>query len=210
VLDETLKLLHPFMPFMTEELWAKTVEGTGKEREKLLTHTRWPVSAGGDADAAAEINWVVDLISSIRSVRAEMNVPAGAKVPLVVTGAGDETAQRLKTHEAQILRLARAESIVLSGEAPRGSVQLVAGEATVCLPLAGIIDLGAEAQRLAKEEAKLDQEIARIDKKLGNEAFLAKAPEEIVASEQEKRAEFIERRERVLEARKRLADLSEA
>lgn len=211
VLDETLKILHPFMPFMTEELWARAVdEQPEAAREKILAHTRWPSSLGGDANAAEEINWVVELITSIRSVRSEMNVPAGARVPLIVTGAGQLTRARLKTHEAQILRLARVESIEIADRTPKGSVQIVAGEATFCLSLAGVIDLGAEAERLSKEEKKLDQEIARIDKKLGNEAFVAKAPEEIVVAEQEKRAEFMERRERVVEARKRLADLAEA
>ncbi|WP_428696963.1 valine--tRNA ligase [Stappia sp.] len=211
VLDEILKMLHPFMPFMTEELWARAVEeDAAASRDNLLVHTRWPGSAGGDQGAADEINWVVDLISSIRSVRAEMNVPAGAKVPLVVTGANEVTRQRLKAHEAAILRLARAEAISHGDAPPRGSVQIVSGEAVFCLPLADFIDLGAEAARLAKEEGKLDDEIARIDKKLGNAAFVAKAPEEIVAAEQEKRVELVERRDRVVEARKRLADLSHA
>ena len=211
VLDEVLKVLHPFMPFMTEELWARSVEGdAGAARERLLVHTRWPVSAGGDQSSASEINWLVDLITSIRSVRAEMNVPAGARVPLVVTGANEVTRQRLATHEAALLRLARAENVSLADAPPRGSVQIVSGEAVFCLPLADFIDLGAEAARLAKEEARLDGEIARIDKKLGNPAFVAKAPEEIVVAEQEKRAELVELRDKVMEARKRLADLSHA
>ena len=211
VLDEILKVLHPFMPFMTEELWARAVEGeAGAARARLLVHTRWPVSPGGDQTSAAEINWLVDLITSIRSVRAEMNVPAGARVPLVVTGASEVTRQRLATHEAAILRLARAESVTLADAPPRGSVQIVSGEAVFCLPLADFIDLGAEAARLAKEEARLDGEVARIDKKLGNPAFVAKAPEEIVVAEQEKRAELVELRDKVVEARKRLADLSHA
>jgi len=210
-LDEILKLLHPFMPFMTEELWARTVEGeAGASRASILAHTRWPVSVGGDADAAAEINWLVDLISAIRSVRAEMNVPAGAKVPLVVTGANDVTRGRLSAHEAAILRLARAESVTLDDTPPAGAVQIVSDEATVCLPLAGVIDLEAEATRLAKETAKLEGEIARIDKKLANAGFLAKAPEEIVVAEREKRAELAERLGRVAEARSRIADLSAA
>ncbi|WP_186397328.1 valine--tRNA ligase [Stappia sp. TSB10GB4] len=215
VLDEILKVLHPFMPFMTEELWARAVEGEGEgeagaARARLLVHTRWPVSPGGDQTSAAEINWLVDLITSIRSVRAEMNVPAGARVPLVVTGASEVTRQRLATHEAALLRLARAESVTLADAPPRGSVQIVSGEAVFCLPLADFIDLGAEAARLAKEEARLDGEVARIDKKLGNPAFVAKAPEEIVVAEQEKRAELVELRDKVVEARKRLADLSHA
>ncbi|WP_029057146.1 valine--tRNA ligase [Stappia stellulata] len=212
VLDEILKILHPFMPFMTEELWARTVEedGAGKPRPRLLAHTRWPSSLGGDPDAAAEINWLVDLISSVRSVRAEMNVPAGAKVPLVVTGANEETRRRLETHEALILRLARAETVSLAEAAPRGAVQIVSGEAMICLPLADVIDIEAEAGRLAKEASKLDGEIARIDKKLGNEGFLAKAPEAIVVAEKEKRDELLERKTRIAEAQARIAELTAA
>ncbi|MCA1241926.1 valine--tRNA ligase [Stappia stellulata] len=212
VLDEILKILHPFMPFMTEELWARTVEaeGAGKPRPRLLAHTRWPSSLGGDLEAAAEINWLVDLISSVRSVRAEMNVPAGAKVPLVVTGANEDTRRRLDTHEALILRLARAETVSLAETAPRGAVQIVSREAMVCLPLADVIDIEAEAARLAKEAAKLDGEIARIDKKLGNEGFLAKAPEAIVVAEKEKRDELLERKTRIGEAQARIAELTAA
>ncbi|MCA1296946.1 valine--tRNA ligase [Stappia indica] len=209
VLDEILKLLHPFMPFMTEELWARTVEGEPEAaRASLLVHTRWPVSFGGDAKAAAEINWLVDLISSIRSIRAEMNVPAGAKVPLVITGANENTRAQVLAHEALILRLARAENVTFADAAPRGAVQLVSGEATVCLPLADIIDLEAEAARLTKEHSRLETEIARIDKKLGNAGFLAKAPEEIVEAEKEKRSEYLVLRERVEDARRRLEDLA--
>ncbi|MXN67083.1 valine--tRNA ligase [Stappia sp. GBMRC 2046] len=205
-LDETLKILHPFMPFLTEELWARTVEGAAP-RAELLLHTRWPGSVGGDDVAAAEINWLVDVISEIRSVRAEMNVPAGAQIPLVVTGAQAVTRTRLDTHEALIKRLARVESIALQEALPKGSAQIVVGEATFCLPLEGVIDLSAERARLSKELAKIDGEIARIDKKLNNSGFLAKAPEDVVEGEKEKRGEYGERRGKVEDALARLANL---
>ena len=109
VLDEIYKLLHPIMPFMTEELWAHTA-GEGRERTTLLCHARWPEPDFEDAEAAAEINWLVDLVSGIRSVRSEMNVPAGAMAPLVVVGANATTRQRLERHDAAVKRLARVES----------------------------------------------------------------------------------------------------
>ncbi|NRG18635.1 valine--tRNA ligase [Rhizobiales bacterium] len=205
-LDEILKILHPFMPFLTEELWARTVDG-GEARPELLIHTRWPGSVAGDAVAAAEINWLVDVISEIRSVRAEMNVPAGAQIPLVVTGAQAVTRTRLDTHEALIKRLARVESIALQEALPKGSAQIVVGEATFCLPLEGVIDLSAERARLSKELAKIDGEISRIEKKLNNPGFLAKAPEEVVEGEREKRGEYGERRGKVEDALARLANL---
>ena len=205
-LDEVLKVLHPFMPFLTEELWERLGE-TGVKADSLLMQANWPTAALEDEAAAGEINWLVGLISAIRSVRAEMNVPAGAKVPVMIVGAGEETKARITAHEAAILRLARAESIALADTAPAGAAQIIVGEATVCLPLAGIIDLDAERGRLGKEADKLGGEISRIEKKLGNPKFVEKAPEEVVEGEREKMAEFAERLEKVQVALKRLAEI---
>ncbi|MCX8568196.1 MULTISPECIES: valine--tRNA ligase [Hyphomicrobiales] len=189
VLDEIYKLLHPMMPFMTEELWAHTA-GEGKERSSLLCHAAWPAPDFEDAAAAAEINWLVDLVSGIRSVRSEMNVPPAAIAPLVFVGANDVTLERLKRHQSAIARLARVGDITHAPAAPKGSAQIVAGEATACLPLGSLIDLSAEAARLQKELAKTTEEIARLHKKLSNEKFVASAPEEIVAAEREKLEEY--------------------
>ncbi|WP_269930034.1 valine--tRNA ligase [Aminobacter sp. HY435] len=189
VLDEIYKLLHPMMPFMTEELWAHTA-GEGKERPSLLCHAAWPKPDFEDAAAAAEINWLVDLVSGIRSVRSEMNVPPAAIAPLVFVGANEVTLERLKRHQQAIARLARVGEITHADAGPRGSAQIVAGEATACLPLGSLIDLSAEAARLQKELAKTTEEIARLHKKLSNEKFVASAPEEIVAAEREKLEEY--------------------
>ena len=205
VLDEIYKLLHPFMPFMTEELWAHTA-GEGKERSSLICHAAWPKPDFEDAEAASEINWLVDIVSGIRSVRSEMNVPPAAIAPLVVVGANETTRGRLARHDSAIKRLARAGDISLADEAPRGAAQLVVNEATACLPLGELIDLKAESARLAKELDKTDGEIARIDKKLGNPQFVAKAAEDVVAAEREKRAEFEEQRQRLTVALSRVRD----
>ncbi|THF58310.1 valine--tRNA ligase [Ollibium composti] len=189
VLDEIYKLLHPFMPFMTEELWAETAP-EGGERSSLLCHAAWPAPDFEDDEAASDINWLIDLVSGIRSVRSEMNVPAAAIAPLVVIGADAATRERLARHDGAIKRLARIGDISLADAAPKGSAQLVLGEATVCLPLGSLIDLDAEAARLQKELAKVTEEIARLHKKLGNEKFVANAPEEVVAAEREKLAEY--------------------
>jgi valyl-tRNA synthetase len=186
-LDEIYKLLHPFMPFMTEELWAETGNG---ERRSLLCHAAWPAPEFEDKAAADEMNWLVELISGIRSVRAEMNVPPSAMAPLVMVGAGEATRERLSRHEAAIGRLARISGISFADAAPKASAQLVIGEATACLPLGDLIDLATEAARLRKEIAKASGEIARIGKKLSNEKFVANAPEEIVAAEREKLEEY--------------------
>ena len=181
VLEETYKLLHPFMPFMTEELWAHTAD-----RDGLICHAGWPQPFFADAEAADDINWLVDLIGGIRSVRAEMNVPPGAKAPLVMVGASELTRVRLERHDAAIARLARIESVSHASDAPKGSAQIVVGEATACLPLGDLIDIAAERARLEKALAKAADEAARIEKKLGNEKFVANAKPEVVEAEREK------------------------
>lgn len=189
VLEEIYKLLHPFMPFMTEELWAHSA-GEGESRADLLCHTDWPAPQFRDDAAAAEINWLVDLVSGIRSTRAEMNVPPGATAPLVIVAANPTTEARLDRHSAAIRRLARADEIRAADVAPKGSAQLVLGEATVCIPLGNLIDVAAEKARLDKAIGKAEAELERIDKKLSNEKFVANADPEVVAADRERKAEL--------------------
>ncbi|HEY5817834.1 MAG TPA: valine--tRNA ligase [Mesorhizobium sp.] len=205
VLDEIYKLLHPFMPFMTEELWQLTA-GEGQERSTLLCHSAWPAPRFQDKDAAADINWLIDMVSGVRSVRSEMNVPAAAIAPLVVVGGNAETRARLERHEAALKRLARIGDISLAESAPKASAQIVIGEATACLPLGALIDIAAETARLQKELAKTTEEVARLHKKLSNEKFVANAPEEIVAAEREKLAEYGLAQEKLNLALSRLRD----
>ncbi|MCS3741819.1 valine--tRNA ligase [Rhizobium sp. BK661] len=185
ILEEIYKLLHPFMPFMTEELWAHTA-GEGIERDTLVCHAEWPAPSYADDAAADEINWLIDLVSGIRSVRAEMNVPPSAVAPLVVVGANSLTRERLIRHDAAIKRLARVDGISLAGEAPKGAAQIIVAEATICLPLGTLIDLAAEKARLEKAIAKADGEIARINGKLSNQKFVANANPDVVAAERDR------------------------
>ncbi|MBB2753220.1 UNVERIFIED_ORG: valyl-tRNA synthetase [Rhizobium aethiopicum] len=185
ILEEIYKLLHPFMPFMTEELWAHTA-GEGKERDTLVCHAEWPSPSYADNGAADEINWLIDLVSGIRSVRAEMNVPASATAPLVVVKANNLTRERLFRHDAAIKRLARVEAISLADDAPKGAAQIVVDEATICLPLGNLIDLSAEKARLEKAIGKMEGEISRIDGKLSNEKFVANANPDVVEAERER------------------------
>ncbi len=189
VLDESFKLLHPFMPFMTEELWAHTA-GEGRERPSLLCHAAWPHPVFEDDAAAAEINWLIDLVSGIRSVRSEMNVPPSAQAPLVAVGASEETRTRLARHEAAIQRLARVTTITLAEAAPGQSAQVIVGEAAFCLPLGDLVDIAAETARLNKALQKAVDERAKVEAKLSNERFVANAKPEIVEAERDKSAEL--------------------
>lgn len=205
VLDQILKLLHPFMPFVTEELWAQTGLH-GPARDGLLILAEWPVLDGlEDADADAELDWLLEVISSVRSVRQEMNVPAAAKLPLVVVGADETTIRRLVANTSLLTRLARLDEISPQQSVPPGAAQFVVGSATWALPLAGVIDLEVEKARLTREMLKLDAEIAGIDKKLGNEQFVSKAPEDVIEDQKARRAAAVDRRNRIAEALQRLS-----
>jgi len=203
-LDEILKLLHPFMPFITEELWHVTAE-QGPQRHHMLALDAWPAHDGlDDATAEGEIGWVIDLINAIRSVRVEMNIPAGSMLPLILANASAETRERAGRWSEFIRRLARIADISFADTAPRGAVQLVVRGEVAALPLKGIIDLDAERARLAKELAKADADFARVDAKLNNPNFVARAPEEVVQEEKEKREEVLARKAKILEALERL------
>jgi valyl-tRNA synthetase len=202
VLSETYKLLHPFMPFMTEELWVHTAD-----RGSLLCHADWPVSGFSDKAAADEINWLIDVVTGIRSARSEMNVPPGAKAPLVIVGANALTRERGERHAAALERLARIEGISFADVAPKGAAQIVVGEATACLPLGTLIDLDAEKNRLVKSRDKTVADIERINAKLGNEKFVANAKPELVEAEREKLAELTRQLASLDAALSRLAEI---
>jgi len=177
VLSQCLKLLHPVSPFITETLWEQFGEPGG-----MLISARWPQlpDAWIDAEAGAEIGWLIDLVTGVRSVRAEMNVPPGARIPATLTGAGEATLTRLARHSDLIASLARLQSIESASAAPAGSVPFVIGEATASLSIAEFIDLAAERARLTKDIGALTQDIDRTAKKLANADFVARAPEEVV------------------------------
>jgi valyl-tRNA synthetase len=227
--DEILKLLHPFMPFITEELWAVTAK-----RDGLLALAPWsrkaltaeqlgsmattgpndalipPVIRALDAEefsdpaAEAEIGWVVDLVTAIRSVRAEMNIPPATLTPLVLANASAETRERAPRWNDVVKRMARLSDVSFADRAPEGAVQLLVRGEVAALPLKGVIDFSAEKARLDKELAKAEADIKRVDAKLGNEKFVANAPEEIVEEEKEKRDAAVARKTKIAEALERL------
>ncbi|TDX67621.1 valyl-tRNA synthetase [Methylosinus sp. sav-2] len=204
LLDQTYALLHPFMPFITEELWG--VKGfEGPARETPLALAQWPDLSGlEDAAAEAEIGWIVDLVSEVRSVRSEMNLPAGAEVPLVLVGADADVQSRVTRWDETLRKLARLSQIGFVDAAPKSSAQLIVRGVLAAIPLEGVIDFAAEKVRLAKETAKLEGEAKKIEAKLGNADFVARAPEEVVEENRERLEETRERIEKLTAAAKRL------
>jgi len=189
-LDQALLMLHPVAPFLTEALWEQTAE-FGPPRTSMLISAAWPNLSDSwiDADAASEIDWVIELVNEVRSIRAEMNVPPSARAPLVLVGADSRTQGRVARQRDRLCTLARLDSIRFADQAPAGAVQFVIAEATGCLSIAEFIDLAAERARLSKALAGLDGDIARVRKKLDNAEFMAKAPESVVAENRDKLAE---------------------
>ncbi len=200
-MDQALRLLHPFMPFVTEEVWAKTAQ-----RDNHLMLDVWPNLPESLINKAAdtEVRWLIEAIGEIRSVRSEMNVPAGAQVPLVVVGADAATQKRLSETDVVLKRLARLAEISEADAVPEGAVQTVLGGATFALPLADVIDVAAERARLAKDISKVESEIEKICGKLGNQGFLDKAPEAVIEDNKARLAEEEARRDKLQSALARL------
>ena len=202
VLDQLLHLLHPLMPYITEELWQALAPG----REQALITAPWPVldEALIDGAAAAEMAWLIELISEVRAVRAEMRVPSGARIEMILNGADAEAKLRLERHRATLMGLGRLASVATDLPPPEGSIQIVAGGATVVLPLAGVIDVVAERSRLARALARQAGEVTKLEAKLADKRFLEKAPAEVVETHQERLAEARSVREKLSEALGRL------
>ena len=183
VLDQCLILLHPLMPFITEDLWNQTAK-----RDKMLVHADWPAYTTADLlDEAAdrELNWVTSLIENIRSARAQMHVPAGLKVPMIVTEMDPAAQAAWNNNEAMIKRLARVESLEKADSFPKGTVAISAPGATFGLPLEGLIDIEEEKSRLQKSLDKLAKEIGGLKGRLNNPKFAASAPADVVAEAQD-------------------------
>ena len=206
VLDQILLLMHPITPFITEELWTKLSD----KRTSSIMIAEWPELDDTliNTSANEEMDWVVRLISQVRTIRSEMNVPPGAKIPLILKDAGERAQSCLVNHADLLKRVARLSSLeLLSGDVPAGSVQDVIDEAILILPISETIDLTEEKSRLDKEIDKQTAEIDRFEKKLSNERFVTSAPDEVVATERQKLADAQQTKIKLQEARERLVDL---
>jgi valyl-tRNA synthetase len=198
VLDQILVLLHPFMPFITEELWHALAP---RENDLIVGH--WPMADARAIDPAAhaEVEWLIKLVSEIRAARSELNVPPGAKVPFAVAGESDQTRERLARNAATISRLARVHAGVA---AAGGQAQVIVDEATFTLALGDVIDLAAERARLAKAAEAAEKERDSLAGRLGNPAFVEKAKPEAIAKAREDHAAKSAESERLRAALARL------
>ncbi|MEM1390381.1 MAG: valine--tRNA ligase, partial [Pseudomonadota bacterium] len=203
-LERIYALLHPFCPFITEVLWEQT-----DERSDFIMQQDWVGLKGAFSDETArnELQWVLNIVSEIRSVRADVNVPAGAKISASLIGANTETVRRVQAHHEVICRLARLVSLKIVETAPTGAVKSVVDEATLVLEVAEFLDVEAEIQRLAKALEKLAKEIGGLSGRLNNQAFIAKAPSEIVAEQRIKLAGLETTQSKLKAARDQLSEV---
>lgn len=203
ILDRILIMLHPFMPFITEELWDNLTERSGK-----LIHAVWPTDENINADDKNEIDRAIDFIMAIRSLRAAMNLPAGAKLHVYVKDAASETMSVLERQKNLICKLARLDEVLAleNHEITKDMVQTVSREAVILIPLKGVVDFEAERARLQKELETLNKNIEGYNRKLNNESFVAKAPAAVVSEEKRRQAEALENKVKVEEALARIAN----
>ncbi|ABM61466.1 valine--tRNA ligase [Halorhodospira halophila] len=210
VLEELLRLTHPLMPFITEAIWQRVAPVAGAQGETIM---RQPFPAADaqrrDATAEAEIDWVQRVILGVRRIRGEMDISPSQPVPVLLRHAGEQDRARLAEHQGFVTTLARLESIRVleADEQPPESALALAGEMEVLVPMAGLVDKEAELARLAKERTRLEGEIERAEKKLGNESFVAKAPAEVVDKERAKLNEAQQALEKVAEQERRVEAL---
>ncbi|MEP3297968.1 MAG: valine--tRNA ligase, partial [Pseudoruegeria sp.] len=204
VIDQCLVMLHPIMPFITEELW-----GAIATRDTLLVHKDWPIYGAELIDTAAdkEMNWVVTLIESIRSTRSEMHVPAGAKIPMVQVQLDDAGQGAWDRNAPLIRKLGRIDALTTANEAPKGSAIVTVEGGTFCLPLADIIDVDAEKARLEKTLGKLAKEMGGLKGRLNNPKFIASAPPEVVEESQTLLTQKLEEESKLKTALERLAEI---
>jgi len=202
VLGRIVHLLHPIMPFITEEVW----EQLAGDAARMLITAAWPQVPRDplDAEASAEMEWVVQAISAIRALRAEMNVPPAARVPLLIKDADPVATQRIERHREHFARLARVDNFETVAAVPPDGVQTVVDGATLILRLRQVVDFPKERARLGKEIGKLDTELSKIAAKLANPNFLAKAKPEVVEEQRERQMETIRDRDRLRAAYDRL------
>lgn len=203
VFEKMITLLHPFMPFITEELWAETGDRTG-----MLMAQTWPdLTTYENKEAAAKIDWAIGFISQVRSLRAEMGISAGAKIALRLMDANEQQKELIMSMTSMIHFMAKTDSIEFVDEHVKGSVSTVFDGIIVMIPLEGLIDVAKEKERLTKEMDNLKGFIERSEAQLSNESFVSKAPEKVINERKKALADAQENFAKLTEAYKRLAEI---
>ncbi|WNS47104.1 valine--tRNA ligase [Paenibacillus sp. MMS20-IR301] len=197
VLDRTLRLIHPFMPFITEEIWQHL-----PHQGETITLAEWPKydTALENPQAVAEMNLLMDVIRAVRNIRAEVNVPMSKKVELIIKAGSEETLSIISRNDNYIGRFCNTSSFEagLAPQTPDKVMSAVVTGAELLLPLSGLIDIDQEIARLEKEVQTLNSEVERVEKKLSNQGFVAKAPAKVIEEERAKQADYSDRRDKVL------------
>ena len=202
-LDEIYKILHPFMPFMTEELW----RSTSSSREKLLCHTGWSLPIMNDESAASEINWLIEIVGGVRSLRSEMNIKPALPLPLFVMSDDKSAKKKLEGMHDSIIKLAKLGSLEWTDAPIPESVHIILDNSQLFLPLKGVVDFSAERVRLEKELVNLRDDSAKIEKNLLNDNFVANAPVAVVEKNRNLLADIGEKVEKIEVSLSKLADL---
>jgi valyl-tRNA synthetase len=206
VLTASLQLLHPVMPFITEEIWHKLPGTQGSIM--VSSYPRWNPEKR-DEDAERQMALIIDVVNSIRNVRWEMNVPPAQKVEVIFSSRNTRSREVLSQHRVYIENLARAERITVAEQIqkPETAATAVVQDVEIVIPLKGIVDFAEEERRLKKEINKLEKDLAIVTKKLSNEEFLQKAPKAIIAKEKSKAQDVNEKREKLLTSLNRIHKL---
>jgi valyl-tRNA synthetase len=210
VLEAALRLLHPFIPFVTEEIWQKLPRASGADS---IMMTRYPTAdslpRGADPEADAAMAFVMGVIVALRTIRTETGVPPSKEVPAIVITSDLGQRILLESHTGHVMRLARASlTLVAAGERPGGAAAAVVQGAEIYVPLRGLIDVAAEHKRIEKEISKIARDRESAEKRLSNPSFVDRAPADVVAKEREKIAELAEKLEKLEASRARLAEIA--
>jgi len=210
-LDTALRLLHPFIPFASEEIWQKLPLPEGRAQSLMVADFPRVGAFTRDADAEREVGLLLDTINAVRTIRGELTIPAGSTLEAIVIAPDAETAALLAGQDARITKLARIERVTLQvgGERPKGAALQVAGPLEVLVPVAGLIDTQAELSRLDKTIAKTEASLNATRAKLANEGFVARAPEEVVETEREREAQMVDDLVRLRASRVRIAEIGQ-
>jgi len=210
ILEALLRVIHPLMPFITEEIWQQVAPRAGVEGETIMLQRFPTASDAGDADAVADIEWVKEFILGIRQIRGEMDISPGKTLPVLLQNASGQDQKRASDHANLIQRVGRVESVTVlaDGEEPPASATALLGDMRMLVPMKGVIDVDAERARLGKQKQKAEADLAKTQAKLGNDKFVNNAPADVVTQERQRAVDFEKTIAQLDEQLEKLAELT--